>query len=288
MYYDPNPKYYEVKKELLTDLIENDCVCLDDVCFNGVQYFSNDLRNKINDWEGQYNSNDFAVAFVIDGHYYVTPKVEEAVEILRSARVRKTIIPVPFSNIDEFPFLLGGKDLYSLCNDCGCYEAAKRVFADFREFRLNNFWDPNDNYLVRLGKKCTECEDNGGDWTEVCDFREHDNLILVYDGKNHWSYRPKEASSPAYRVIKYYRSLIKNNEVFQKWDKLLQESGQLPDGETLANRVEKNIIEYIREGSINVGWYVYCANSLDGEKLDGRKLIRPGDANKLNGTKGAK
>ena len=35
MYYDPNPKYYKVKKELLIDLIENDCICLDDVCFNG-------------------------------------------------------------------------------------------------------------------------------------------------------------------------------------------------------------------------------------------------------------
>ena len=288
MYYDPNPKYYEVKKELLTDLIENDCVCLDDVCFNGVQYFSNDLRDKIKDWEGQYDLNDFAVVFVIDGHYYVTPKIEEAERILRSARVRKTIIPVPFSNIDEFPFLLGGEDLYSLCQDSGRCEAAYRVFADFDEFIRNNYWDANDNSFVRLGKECTERKDNGGYAAEGCHPLDMDQLTLVCDGINHWSYRPKYASSPAYRVIKYYRNLINNNEVFQKWDKLLQESGQLPDGETLANRVKENIIEYIREGRVNVGGFTYCLTWRDGEKLDGRKLIRTCDTNELSGKTGAK
>lgn len=251
MYYDPNPKYYKVKKELLIDLIENDCICLDDVCFNGKHYFSNDSKKEISEWEGQYYSNGFAVAFVIDGHYYVTPKVEEAEKILRSAMVRKTIIPVPFSNIYEFPYLLGGEDLYNLCNYKIFCEAASRVIDNYDELVANNYWSQDED-LVRICKQRTQCEMKGIDWShEYFDtyFAYSDLMYYDYDRDGNKRYYPIKSSPSEYRIMIYYQNLINGNKVFQKWDKLLQESGQLPKGKTLADIVKENLIEHYADVS---------------------------------------
>lgn len=164
----------EVNYDLLDDLIERDCLCMNDIACNGLHYDSEESKAKRRGWEGQYGVNGGLVAFVVRGNYYVTPKVEYALHLLKRAGLQDTGITVPFGGVFDFPYKLGGADL-----------------LDFYR-------------------------------------RSYDSLTGKFDA--------------ASGMIRYYQTLLDQIGAFRRWDRLLQEAGKLPAGETLADQVMKFIV----------------------------------------------
>ena len=74
------------------------------------------------------------------------------------------------------------------------------------------------------------------------------DLIDIYKS----SYNPNTVKlDAADRVIHYYQTLIEQIGAFRTWDRLLQEAGKLPAGQTLADQVMNFIVMPIvqdREG----------------------------------------
>lgn len=172
-----------VNYDLLDSLIERDCICINDITCNGYHYDSDESKAKRREWEGQYNVNGGLVGFVVRGNYYVTPKVEYALHLLKRAGLRNTGITVPFGGVFEFPFKLGGNDLVDI------YKSS---------------YNPNTGKL-----------------------------------------------DAADRVIHYYQTLVEQIGSFRTWDRLLQEAGKLPAGQTLTDQVMNFIVMPIvqdREG----------------------------------------
>lgn len=173
----------EVNYGLLNSLIERDCICINDVTCNGYHYDSDESKAKRREWEGQYGVNGGLVGFVVRGNYYVTPKVEYALHLLKRAGLRNAEITVPFGGVFDFPFKLGGNDLIEM---------------------YKNSYNPNTGKL-----------------------------------------------DAADSVIQYYQILVEKAGIFRTWDRLLQEAGKLPAGQTLADQVMNFIVMPIvqdREG----------------------------------------
>ena len=87
------------------------CILMNYVRCNDFSYDSPQMRDKYPEWEGQYGSNAGVVAFVINGNYYATPFVEEALDVLERANMKHTGIHVPFGGFFEFPYKLGPEEI---------------------------------------------------------------------------------------------------------------------------------------------------------------------------------
>ena len=171
-----------VNVERVRKFAKEKCICMDYVFCDGIHYDDPELVRKRLDYKNQYGYNAGIVAFVIDGHYYATPFVEEAFVVLETANIHNTGIDVPFGGLLQFPFKLGGKDLIKL-------------YRKSRNPRTGN------------------CE-------------------------------------AASQLVKYYNTLLATNGTFRTWDRLLQESGYLKPGDTLAKRVMDMIVMPVKNATM--------------------------------------
>ncbi len=101
-------------KDRVKDFALRNALLMDFVQYDGVRFDTPEIRKKIMSWEGQYGYNGGVVAFVVDGHYYATPLVDEAIKVLEESGFENAGIYCPFNAHFSFPGRLSSEQLKDL------------------------------------------------------------------------------------------------------------------------------------------------------------------------------
>ncbi len=103
-----------VNIEKIRQFADSKCIRIDNMFYGDVDFNSPELIKARMDGEGQYGYNAGVVSFIIDGKWYATPFVEEALAIMSETNMADTGIKVPFGGVFDFPYKLSGERLKEL------------------------------------------------------------------------------------------------------------------------------------------------------------------------------
>lgn len=95
-------------KERVQAFAASNALLMDNVRYDDADFSTPEMQQMISESEGQYSTLGGVVSFVVNGHYYATPFVNEALKILKESGFKNNMgIHVPFSNFESFPGKLG-------------------------------------------------------------------------------------------------------------------------------------------------------------------------------------
>ena len=145
-------------KERVENFAYEKALLMNHVRYDDINFASEENYKKIKDWEGQYQYNGGVVAFVVNGCYYATPFVDDALKVLKESGFNcdKGIF-VPFNALDGFPGRLGPESekrmwVRAYYPQSKTFEPASKIVKYYREVqRIHSGYNWWKELLYRSG-----------------------------------------------------------------------------------------------------------------------------------------